>query len=82
MGARLATRCSRLWRALAGARVLTVLVSNFIPVLLTFGFLSGSTKRLSSLVCGVVANGNGGSVALLGFAQIVLQVPVGSRYRS
>ena len=54
--------------ALAGVLLLTVLVSSFIPALLGFRFLSGSAKRLSSPVCGVVANGGGGSVVLLGFA--------------
>ena len=55
-------------RALAGVRVLTVSVSSFIPVLLAFGLLSGSAKRLSSLVCGFAANVGGGSVVLPGFA--------------
>ncbi len=48
--------------------MLTVLVSSFIPALLAFGFLSGSAKKLSSLVCGFAANGCGGSVVLRGFA--------------
>ncbi|NAX47024.1 hypothetical protein CAG70_08415 [Photobacterium halotolerans] len=55
-------------KMLAGVRVLTVLLSSFVPALLAFGFLSGSAKRLSSPVCGVAANGGCGSVVLLGFA--------------
>lgn len=54
--------------ALAGFRVLTVLVSSFIPALLAFCFLSGSAKSSNSPVCGFAANGGGGSVVLLGFA--------------
>ena len=69
-------------RALAGFRVLTVSVSSFIPALLAFGFLSGGAKSKGSPVCGFAANGGGGSVVLLGFAKPVLQVPVGSPYRS
>ena len=53
---------------LAGVRVLTVLVSSFVPALLAFGFLSGSAKRESSPVCGFSANGGGGSVVLRCFA--------------
>ncbi len=53
---------------LAGVRVLTVLVSSFIPALFAFGFLSSSAKSFSSPVCGFAANGGGGSVVLLGFA--------------
>jgi len=68
--------------ALAGFRVLTVLVCGFVPALLAFRVFSGSAKRLSSPVCGFAANGGGGSVVLLGFALTVLQVPVGSPYRS
>ena len=76
-------RCARpLLAALAGFRVLTVSVSSFVPALLAFGFLSGSAKSLSSPVCGFALNGDGGSVVLLGFAQLVFQVPVGSPYRS
>jgi len=71
-----------LWRALAGFRVLTVLVSSFIPALLAFGFLSSKAKRFSSPVCGFAANSGGGSVVLRGFALTVLQVPVGSLRRS
>ncbi len=55
-------------QALAGVRVLTVLVSSFIPALLAFGFLSGCAKRLSSPVCRSAANGYGSSVVLCGFA--------------
>jgi hypothetical protein len=54
--------------ALAGVRVLTVLVSSFIPALLAFRVHSCSAKWLSSPVCEFVANGGGGSVVLLGFA--------------
>ena len=54
--------------ALAGVRVLTVLVISFVPALLAFGFLSGSAKSFSSPVCGFAANGGGGSVVLRGFA--------------
>ncbi len=63
-----ATRSSPVCLALAGVRVLTVSVSSFVLVLLAFGFLSGSAKRLSSQVCGFSANGGGGSVVLPGFA--------------
>ena len=68
--------------ALAGFRVLTVLLSSFVPALLAFGFLGGSAKRLSSPVCGFAANSGGGSVVLRGFAKTVFQVLVGSPYRS
>ena len=58
----------RFSQSLAGFRILTVLVSSFIPALLAFGFLSSSAKSFSSPVCGFSANGGGGSVVLLGFA--------------
>jgi len=64
-----AARPSPMCFALAGVRVLTVLVSGFVRALLALGFLSSKAKRLSSPVCGFAANGGGGSVVLLGFAQ-------------
>jgi hypothetical protein len=59
---------SRLLAALAGVRVLTVLVSSFVLASLAFGVLSGSAKSLGSPVCGFAANGGAGSVVLRGFA--------------
>ncbi len=40
-------------------------VKVFIPALLTFRFLSGKAKTQSSLVCGLVVGGEGGSVVPL-----------------
>ena len=45
-------------------------------------FLAAAPNSQRSPVCGFAANGGSGSVVLLGFAQIVLQVPVGSLCRS
>jgi len=68
VGRRTLTAFAPLCLSLAGFRILTVLVSSFIPALLAFGFLSSSAKSFSSPVCGFAANGGGGSVVLLGFA--------------
>jgi len=45
-------------------------------------FQAALANSQSSPVCEFIAIGGGGSVALLGFAKPVLQVPVGSPYRS